>query len=67
MFVSAVYAFKKANDVTFPAWTDVLEIVRLLGYRKTMPSELNLRNTDDFCEAPNAPSGVRHESDREAA
>ena len=71
MFVMAIEAFKKANEVTFPAWTDVLEIMRLLGYRKTMPSELNLRNVEDFTETYNAPAGVRTQTelngDREAA
>jgi DNA polymerase III alpha subunit len=42
MFLMAIDAFKRVNDKTFPAWTDVLEIIRKLGYRKTMPSELNL-------------------------
>jgi len=69
LFVMAIDAFKRANDVTFPAWTDVLEIIRLLGYRKTMPSELNLRNVEDFTEVYNAPAGVRtsESEDREAA
>src|SRR5581483_6579709 len=43
-FLSAVEAFKRSNNTMFPTWTDVLEVVRLLGYRKTMASELNLRN-----------------------
>lgn len=59
LFLMAVDAFKQANRVTFPTWTDVLEIVRLLGYRKTMPSELNLRNAEDWRERANTPSNVR--------
>ncbi|MFG0275087.1 MAG: hypothetical protein ACF8QF_08520 [Phycisphaerales bacterium] len=58
-FVAAIDAFKKANDKTFPTWTDVLEVIRLLGYRKTCKSELNLRNVDDWTEPSTAPSGVR--------
>ena len=58
-FIAAVEAFKKSNTKMFPTWTDVLEIVRLLGYRKTMPSELNLRNVEDWREKPDAASGVR--------
>lgn len=58
-FLSAVEAFKKANNKMFPTWTDVLEVVRLLGYRKTMPSELNLRNVEDWKEKADAPHGVR--------
>jgi hypothetical protein len=58
-FLAAVEAFKKANNKMFPTWTDVLEVVRLLGYRKTMPSELNLRNAEDWKEKADAPHGVR--------
>jgi hypothetical protein len=61
LFLMAIEAFKKANDVTFPTWTDVLEIVRLLGYRKTMASELTLRNAEDWREPPFGPAGVRTE------
>ncbi len=59
LFLMAIDAFKKANDRMFPTWTDVLEVVRLLGYRKTMASDLNLPNADDWREAPNTPANVR--------
>jgi hypothetical protein len=59
MFLMAIDEFKKANEKTFPTWTDVLEIVRLLGYRKTMPSELNLRRAEDWREQATAPANVR--------
>ena len=59
MFLVAVDEFKKANDKTFPTWTDVLEVIRLLGYRKTMPSELNLRRAEDWREPAFSPSCVR--------
>ncbi len=59
LFVAAIDAFKRANHKTFPAWTDVLEVIRLLGYRKTMPLELNLSNVEDWTEAADAPSKVR--------
>lgn len=59
LFLMAIEAFKKANGKTYPSWTDVLEVVRLLGYRKTMPSEVKLRNADDWREAPDAPAQVR--------
>ena len=52
-------AFKEANGRTFPTWTDVLEVVRKLGYRKTLPSELCLGDkVQDWTESPDAPSGV---------
>ncbi len=67
MFVMAVDAFKRVNDKTFPTWTDVLEIVRKLGYRKTMTSELNLGNrVEDWTERPDAASGVGKVSDEDA-
>jgi hypothetical protein len=59
MFLMAIQAFKKANQTMFPTWTDVLEVVRLMGYRKTMPSELRLNNAEDWQEAPNTPANVR--------
>jgi len=61
LFLMAIESFKKLNGVTFPTWTDVLEVVRLLGYRKTMPMEVTLNNAEDWREAPNAPSNVRTE------
>ncbi|MSR29503.1 MAG: hypothetical protein EXS03_08025 [Phycisphaerales bacterium] len=58
-FLLAIDAFKRVNHKTFPSWTDVLEVVRKLGYRKTMPSELNLGGqTNDWTEKADAISGV---------
>lgn len=59
LFVMAIESFKRANGVQFPSWTDVLEVVRLLGYRKTMPAELSLTCAEDWQEAWSAPAGVR--------
>lgn len=59
LFLMAIESFKKSNNKSFPTWTDVLEVVRLLGYRKTMPMELGLRNAEDWREMHNAPSNVR--------
>ena len=59
MFIMAIDTFKQVNEKTFPTWTDVLEVIRKLGYRKTMSSELNLgRRISDWTERPDAPSGV---------
>tara|TARA_B100000959_G_C14901729_1_gene591234 strand:+ start:521 stop:913 length:393 start_codon:yes stop_codon:yes gene_type:complete len=59
LFLIAINAFKEANGRTFPTWTDVLEVVRKLGYRKTMKSELDLGSKSrDWTEEPNTPSGV---------
>src|SRR5262245_26412955 len=59
MFVMAIDSFKRVNGLTFPTWTEVLEVIRKLGYRKTMRSELNLGpRVEDWTERPDAPSGV---------
>ncbi len=69
LFLMAIEGFKKANNKVYPSWTDVLEVVRLLGYRKTLPSEIKLRNADDWQEAPDTAAAVRplRKEDREAA
>ncbi len=59
LFLMAIDAFKKSNDRMYPTWTDVLEVVRLLGYRKTMPSELSLRNAEDWRESADGPANTR--------
>jgi hypothetical protein len=65
LFVMAIDAFKRVNGKTFPTWTDVLEVIRKLGYRKTMASELSLGQVEDWTETPDTPSGVFKESDDE--
>ncbi len=66
MFVMAIDSFKRVNGLTFPTWTDVLEIIRKLGYRKTLSSELNLgERVEDWTERPDSPSGVTKTSDDE--
>jgi hypothetical protein len=58
LFLMAVEAFKKSNNVVYPSWTDVLEVVRLLGYRKTQPSVYKLPSAEDWTESPEAPANV---------
>ena len=54
LFVKAIDAYKRVNDRPFPGWCEVLEVLRKLGYRKTLPSTLTLKNVDDWTEAPDA-------------
>ena len=62
-FLLAIDVFKRVNHKTFPSWTDVLEVVRKLGYRKTMSSELNLGGkSQDWTEKPDSISGVNKPS-----
>jgi hypothetical protein len=59
LFIMAISAFKEANDRAFPTWTDVLEVVRKLGYRKTQKSEFNLGpGVNDWTEKSDSDSGV---------
>ncbi|MDA1007612.1 MAG: hypothetical protein O2800_01220 [Planctomycetota bacterium] len=65
-FLLAIEAFKRVNGKNFPSWTDVLEVVRKLGYRKTMASEINLgTRSQDWTEHPDAPSNVTKEASGE--
>jgi len=59
LFLKAIEEFKRANGKTFPSWTDILEVIRLLGYRKTCTSQLNLPSAEDWTEKPDAQAGVR--------
>ena len=63
LFVMAIDAYKRVNDKPYPSWTEVLEIVRKLGYRKTCPSQLNLDNAEDWTESADAPAFVDPDAD----
>ena len=56
LFIQAVDAFKRANDKPFPTWTEVLEVIRKLGYRKTCEMEINLPQCEDWTEPADAPA-----------
>jgi hypothetical protein len=59
LFLVAIEEFKRVNGKAFPNWTDVLEVIRKLGYRKTLRSSVDLRGrAEDFTERPDAPAGV---------
>ena len=58
LFVAAIDAFKRVNNIPFPSWTEVLEVIRKLGYRKTAPMTLHLDNAEDWTEAPDAPAFI---------
>lgn len=55
LFIAAIDAYKRVNDRPFPSWTEVLEVIRKLGYRKTQASTLNLSRVEDWTEAADAP------------
>ena len=35
LFVMAIDAYKRSNQRPFPTWTEVLEVIKAMGYRKT--------------------------------
>ena len=34
VFVNAINEYKRLNNCPFPTWTEVLDVVKYLGYRK---------------------------------
>ena len=69
LFVTAIDTYKRVNQRPFPTWTEVLEVIRKLGYRKTCASQLTLDNVEDWMEAADSPTfapGEPH-GDSEAA
>ena len=56
LFIKAVDAYKRVNDKPFPSWTEVLEVIRKLGYRKTAGSALKLDAVEDWTEPADAPA-----------
>src|SRR5882724_8793419 len=41
-FVMAIEMYKKVNKRLYPTWTEILEIIDQLGYRKVMPRNITL-------------------------
>ena len=56
LFLKAIDAYKRVNNRPYPTWSEVLEVVRKLGYRKTAPTMLDLPAVEDWTEAPDAPA-----------
>jgi hypothetical protein len=46
-FVMAVEMYKKVNKRLYPTWTEVLEVVRQLGYRKVEHRDIKLENVPE--------------------
>ncbi|HSI36273.1 MAG: hypothetical protein ACAI43_19210 [Phycisphaerae bacterium] len=46
-FVMAIQTYKKVNKKLYPTWTEVLEVMRQLGYRKVLPREIKLENVPE--------------------
>jgi hypothetical protein len=46
-FVMAIQMYKKVNKRMFPTWTEVLEVVNQLGYRKVQNRDITLENVPE--------------------
>jgi len=46
-FVMAIQTYKKVNKKMYPTWTEVLEVVRQLGYRKVEHRDIKLENVPE--------------------
>ena len=47
-FVTAIDQYKRANQRPFPTWTEVLEVIKAMGYRKIAePQALNTSSEED--------------------
>jgi hypothetical protein len=56
LFVRAIDAYKRVNQKPYPTWTEVLEVIRKLGYRKTAKMSLDISGCEDWTEAADAPA-----------
>lgn len=63
LFIKAIDAYKRVNQRPFPTWTEVLEIIRKLGYRKTAETELDIPGAEDWLESADAPAFPEPEAD----
>jgi hypothetical protein len=46
-FVMAIETYKKVNKRMFPTWTEVLEVISQLGYRKVEARTIRLENVPE--------------------
>jgi hypothetical protein len=46
-FVMAIETYKKVNKRMYPTWTEVLEVINQLGYRKVEHRDIRLENVPE--------------------
>jgi hypothetical protein len=56
-FLMAIDEYKRKNARPFPTWTEVLEVVKALGYRKVAEPQ-SLEKTDKHDESAQVPLGT---------
>ncbi len=58
-FQRAMETFRDVTEVHLPQWTDVLEVIRRMGYRKVQSCGFDLRGRiEEFTERSDAPARV---------
>jgi hypothetical protein len=58
-FMMAIDEYKRANAKPFPTWTEVLEVIKALGYRKVAePQPLAPHGSAGSVESPVAPPAL---------
>jgi hypothetical protein len=57
LFIAAVAQAKAEGGVSFIAYTDILRLIRLLGYRKVQKTAVPIRMAEDFQEGEDTPHG----------
>ena len=55
-FVMAIDEYKRVNNRPFPTWTEVLEVIKHLGYRRVAPVGEHIDKLD-----PDGPDPLRGE------
>jgi hypothetical protein len=46
-FIMAIETYKKVNKRMFPTWTEVLEVIHQLGYRKVEHRNIHLEDVPE--------------------
>ena len=46
-FIMAIETYKKVNKRLFPTWTEVLEVIQQLGYRKVQNRTIRLEEVPE--------------------
>ena len=58
-FLMAIDEYKRKNQRPFPTWTEVLEVIKALGYRKVAEPESLEPITQDSKRSPAAPDHTK--------
>ncbi len=61
-FIMAIDEYKRANTRPFPTWTEVLEVIKALGYRKVAaPQSLARHGASNHADTKPTPETEAHE------